>query len=158
MESLRQSIKQLIEKTLNMEQDQEKIIQGPRLQKMMEDATDPCNQSQPYPEEDYLENSQNEKTCNQNNEETLQTSEDLEKNQDFYPTEKSIIKRHRVKYTATRIKYYPTRVKSRHFLSNISYTGISKGDFYNENFILDVYICLSKTWIRSLYNEKHLIN
>ena len=77
MESLRQSIKQLIEKTLNMEQDQEKIIQGPRLQKMIEDVTDPCNQSQPYPEEDYLENSQNEETCNQNNEETLQTSEDL---------------------------------------------------------------------------------
>ena len=119
-----------------MEQDQEKIIQGPRLQKMIEDATDPCNQSQPYPEEDYLENNQNEETCNQNNEETLQTSEDLEK---------TIIKRHRVKYTATRIKYSPTRVKSRHFLSNISYTGISKGDFYNENFILDVYICLSKT-------------
>ena len=45
---------------------------------------------------------------------------------------------------ATRIKYSPTRVKSRNFLSNISYTGISKGDFYNENFILDVYILLVK--------------
>ena len=67
MESLRQSIKQLIEKTFNMEQDQEKIIQDPRIQKMIEEATDPCNQSQPYPEEDYLENSQNEEICNQNN-------------------------------------------------------------------------------------------
>ena len=45
---------------------------------------------------------------------------------------------------ATRIKYSPTRVKSRNFLSNISYTGISKGDLSNENFILDVYILLVK--------------
>ena len=45
---------------------------------------------------------------------------------------------------ATRIKYSPTRVKSKNFLSNISYTGISKGDLSNENFILDVYILLVK--------------
>ena len=54
------------------------------------------------------------------------------------------MKRHKIRYTATRIKYSPTRVKSRNFLSNISYTGIIKGDFYNENFILDVYILLAK--------------
>ena len=52
--------------------------------------------------------------------------------------------RHRIKYTATRIKYSPTRIKSRNFLSSISYTGISKNDFYNENFILDVYMLLVK--------------
>ena len=52
--------------------------------------------------------------------------------------------RHRIKYTATRIKYSPTRIKSRNFLSNISYTGISKNDFYNKNFILDVYVLLVK--------------
>ena len=45
---------------------------------------------------------------------------------------------------ATRIKYLPTRVKSRNFLSNISYNSVSKSDFYNENFILDVYILLVK--------------
>ena len=45
---------------------------------------------------------------------------------------------------ATRIKCSPTRVKSRNFLSNIGYTSISKSDFYNENFILDVYILLVK--------------
>ena len=45
---------------------------------------------------------------------------------------------------ATRIKYSPTRVKSRNFLSNISYNSVSKCDFYNENFILDVYILLVK--------------
>ena len=95
---------------------------------------DPCNQSQPY-EEENIEDSQIE---------ILQQSNLPEKNQDFSPTEKSIGKRHKIRCTATRIKYSPTRVKSRNFLSNISYTDISKGDFYNENFILDVYILLVK--------------
>ena len=35
-------------------------------------------------------------------------------------------------------------MKSRNFLSNISYTGINKNNFYNENFILDVYVLLVK--------------
>ena len=73
------------------------------------------------------------------------SSEDLlEKNQDFYPSESSIAKRQKVRYLATRIKYSLTRVKSRNFLSNIGYKSISKCDFYNENFILDVYILLVK--------------
>ena len=66
------------------------------------------------------------------------------KQQDFYPSEKSISKRQKVRYLATRIKYLPTRVKSRNFLSNISYNSVSKSDFYNDNFILDVYILLVK--------------
>ena len=36
-------------------------------------------------------------------------------------------------------KYTTTRIKSRNFLPNISYVGINKEDFYNRNFILDVY-------------------
>ena len=68
----------------------------------------------------------------------------IRKNQDFSLAENSIIKRHKTRYMASRIKYLPTRVKSRNFLSNISYTGINKSDFYNENFILDVYILLVK--------------
>ena len=48
--------------------------------------------------------------------------------------------RHRAKYTTTRIKYSPTRIKSRNVLSNTSYTGINKNDFYNESFILGVYV------------------
>ena len=55
-----------------------------------------------------------------------------------------IVNRQKIRYTATRIKYSPTRIKSRHFLSNISYTGINKNDFYNENFMLDVYVLLVK--------------
>ena len=41
-------------------------------------------------------------------------------------------------------KYTTTRIKSRNFLSNISYVGINKEDFYNENFIFDVYLLVTK--------------
>ena len=131
MEVLRDNINQLITKTLKMEQDQV-VVQDPRLikkeQKKEEiDWTHPCMQSQPFPEEENMEN-----------------IEEKEKSQDISPPADSIIKRHRTKYTATRTKYSPTRIKSRNFLSNISYTGINKGDFYNENFILDVFVLLVK--------------
>ena len=59
-------------------------------------------------------------------------------------TQSKIVDRHRRRYTATRIKYSPTTIKSRNFLSNISYTGINKKDFYNENLILDIYVLLLK--------------
>ena len=41
-------------------------------------------------------------------------------------------------------KYTTTRIKSRNFLSNISYAGINKEDFYNRNFIFDVYLLVTK--------------
>ena len=41
-------------------------------------------------------------------------------------------------------KYTTTRIKSRNFLSNIAYVGINKDDFYNENFIFDVYLLATK--------------
>ena len=133
MEVLRDNINQLITKTLKMEQNQ--VVQDPRLIKKEQeeeeiDWTHPCMQSQPFPEEE---------------EETMENiEEEEEKNQDTSPPNDSITKRHRTKYTATRIKYSPTRIKSRNLLSNISYTGINKGDFYNQNFILDVFILLVK--------------
>ena len=74
----------------------------------------------------------------------MENIETEEKSQDISPPKDSILKRHRTKYTATRIKYSPTRIKSRNFLSNISYTGINKSDIYNENFILDAYILIVK--------------
>ena len=135
METLRDSINELIEKTLTMEQQQ---VEDRRLQKMIQDAMDPCLQTQPYPSNTEVENMEESKT------EVLQEGDQLEKNQDFFPTRKSIVKRHKIRYTATRIEYSPTRVKSRNFLSNISYTEITKGDFYNENFILEVHISLVK--------------
>ena len=123
MDSLRDNINKLIQKTLTME-----------------DPTDPKLQSQPMYDsddnavdysEEILENSQQQPEKNQNF------------SQQQAPADK-IVNRHKVRYTATRIKYSPTRIKSRNFLSNISYTGISKNDFYNENFILDVYVLLVK--------------
>ena len=41
-------------------------------------------------------------------------------------------------------KYTTTRIKSINFLSNISYDGINKEDFYIENFIFDVYLLVTK--------------
>ena len=41
-------------------------------------------------------------------------------------------------------KYTTTQIKSRNFLSNITYVGINKEDFYNENFIFDVYFLVTK--------------
>ena len=130
MNELRDSINKLIEKTLTMEKNQE--LKQEEEEEII-DWTHPMYQSQPYLEENQEEVEIIEEKC-------------TEKSQDLSPspTKKSILNRHRIKYTATRIKYSPTRVKSRNFLSNISYTGISKGDFYNESFILDIFILLVK--------------
>ena len=117
MDSLRENLNTLIEKTLRMENLS---------------PIDPRLQSQPMYESDVgnLE------------EEIQEVSKQLpEKSQD---SSYKIVNRHKIRYTATRIKYSPTRIKSRNFLSNISYTGINKNDFYNENFILDVYMLLVK--------------
>ena len=66
------------------------------------------------------------------------------KSQDLSQPSDKIINIHKIRYTAMRIKYSPTRIKSRNFLSNISYTSINKNDFYNETFILDIYALLVK--------------
>ena len=56
------------------------------------------------------------------------------KSQDFFQDNNPIGKR-----------YTTTRIKSRNVLSNIAYVGINKEDFYNENFIFDVYLLVTKT-------------
>ena len=82
-----------------------------------------------------------------------------EKNQDLSQLSDKITNRHKIRYTATRIKYSPTRIKSGSFLSNISYTRINKNDFYKESFILDFYVLfLSEIWILFLYKERFQIN
>ena len=45
---------------------------------------------------------------------------------------------------AIRKKYTTTQIKSWNFLSNIAYVGINKEDYYNKNFIFDVYLLLTK--------------
>ena len=102
MEFLRDNINQLIKKTLKMEQSLP--VQDPRLIKEEEEKewTLPNLQSQPYPEEDMNEE-----------ENTAEEVTAEEKNQGSSQPEDFIFKRHRTRYTATRIKYSPTRVKSR---------------------------------------------
>ena len=51
-------------------------------------------------------------------------------------------------------KYTTTRIKLRNFLSNIAYAGINKEDFYNENFIFDVYLLVTKNLNPFLQNRK----
>ena len=123
METLAGNVNLLIENTLKMENKQDL-----RIQKKIDDALNPMYQSQPLP----------------NFKEEEVKTEVVDQSPDIYPTEKSIAKRQKVRYLATRIKYSPTRVKLRNFLSNIGYASINKSDFYNENFILDVYILLVK--------------
>ena len=115
MENLRANLNKLIKKTLEME---DLSVCDPRLQ------------SQPMYES-----------------ETEIIREEIqqvpEKSQDSSQTNK-IINRNKIKYTTTRIEYSSTRIKSRNFLSNISYNGIGKNAFYNENFTLDVFVLLVK--------------
>ena len=134
MEHLTEQVNQLIERTTAMED---------LRQTNDEQEIDPwTQQSQPFPEEEedqedgYFSNSEDKKI--------KEIGTQTERSPDFFPTEKSIAKRKKVWYTATRIKYSPTRVKSRNFLLNISYNSINKADFYNENFTLDVFILLVK--------------
>ena len=124
MESLKGNFNKIVQKALTME--------------------DPRTKDEPTVA-DYMTTLQSQLMCNSNN--VVDYSEEIkqkpEKKQDFSQhqnSESKIVNRHRVKYTAIRIKYSPTRIKSKNFLSHISYTGISKNDFYNENFILDVYV------------------
>ena len=58
------------------------------------------------------------------------------KSPDFFQDNKSIKKPER--------KYKTTCIKSIDFLSNISYVGINKEDFCNENFIFDIYLLITK--------------
>ena len=119
MGRLRESVNQLVQKTLAMEDPSVIALHNEGI----------YSHSQPMFDE---------------TEEILETNQQApEKSQDFSSKDK-IVNRHRIRYTATRIKYSPTRIKSSNFLSNISYTGISKSDFYNENFILDVFVLVVK--------------
>ena len=128
METLAGKVNLLIEKTLEMENGQDL-----KIQQEIDEALNPTYQSQPLP--DFKEEVRSIRA---------EVVDQSEKSPDIYPTENSIAKRQKVRYLATRIKYSPTRVKLRNFISNIGYTSISKCDFYNESFILDVYILLVK--------------
>ena len=67
------------------------------------------------------------------NDENIQDMDESAKSQDFVQDNKTIGK-----------KYSTTRIKPRNFLSNIAYVGIKKEDYNNKNFILEVYLLLTK--------------
>ena len=128
--SLSETFNQLVEKTLK--EDTLTMSEDPRLQALHQNGI--YFHSQPMPEDDEM----TEKPIIQEIDQQLP-----EKNQNLSENDK-ILNRHRIRYTATRIKYSPTRIISRNLLSNIAYSGINKKDFYNENFILDIYVLLVK--------------
>ena len=68
----------------------------------------------------------------------------LAKNRDFFQDNNAIKKKLKKKKNATIKPYTTTRIKSRDLLSNISYVGISKEDFYTQNFTFDVYALATK--------------
>ena len=101
---------------------------------------------------EYMTTLQSQPMIESEGEEVENQQDQIEKDQDS--SKKDIVSRHRIRYTATRIKYSPTRIKSRSFLSNILYTGINKKDFYNENFILDIFVLLVKKLKPSFLSRK----
>ena len=75
-----------------------------------------------------------EKTKNQTDHDVnLQVVDKSAKSQDFFQDNNPVGKRYTTK-----------RIKSRNVLSNIAYVGINKEDFYNKNFIFDVYLLVTK--------------
>ena len=60
------------------------------------------------------------------------------KNPDFFQDNNTIRKKPSIK------PYTTVRIKSRNFLSNISYVGTNKENFYNRHFVFDVYALITK--------------
>ena len=60
------------------------------------------------------------------------------RNQDFFKIITLSKKKENIK------PYTKIRIKSRNFLSNISYVGVNKEDFYNKGFLFDVYSLIVK--------------
>ena len=79
------------------------------------------------------EEQQQTKTENKTSDENIQDMDDSAKSQDFFQDINAIGK-----------KCTTTRIKSRNFLSNIAYVGINREDYYNKNFVFDVYLLLTK--------------
>ena len=57
----------------------------------------------------------------------------ISKSQDYFQDNNALGKR-----------YITTHIKSRNFLCDIAYVGINKEDYYNENFVFDVYLLITK--------------
>ena len=75
--------------------------------------------------------------------ENIQMEGESAKSQDFFQDNKAIGQ-----------KCTTTHIKSRNFLSNIAHVGISKEDYYNENFVFNVYLLLTKNLSPFSLNRK----
>ena len=75
-----------------------------------------------------------EKKQTEQNNNTVTMTDESAKSQDFFQSNKD----------KKEGKYTMTRIKVRNLLSNISYVGINREGFYNENFIFDVYLLITK--------------
>ena len=65
--------------------------------------------------------------------ENIQVMDESAKSQDFFQDNNTLGRR-----------YTMMRIKCRSFLSNIANMGINKEDYYNENFVFDVYLLMTK--------------
>ena len=69
---------------------------------------------------------------------TTENHDESAKSPDFFQDNNAIKRKTSIK------PYTTTRIKSRNFLTNISYVGINKEDFYNQNFAFDIYALITK--------------
>ena len=65
--------------------------------------------------------------------ENIQIMDGSAKSQNFFQDNSALVKR-----------YITTSIKSGNFLSNIAYVGVNTEDYYNENFVFDVYLTVTK--------------
>ena len=75
---------------------------------------------------------ENKETKTETETETIDMNKSA-KNQDLFQDNKAI-----------KVKYTTTKIKSRNFLSNVAHVAINKEDSYNNNFIFDVYLLVTK--------------
>ena len=78
-----------------------------------------------------------------NGDKNIQVMNESAKSQDFFQDNNALAKR-----------YITMRIKSRKFLSNIAYVGINKEDYYNENFVFDVHLLITKNLNPFLLDRK----
>ena len=85
-----------------------------------------------------------EKKQMEQNNDTATMTDESEKIQVFFQSNKDKKER----------KYTTKWIKSTNFLSNIAYVGINREDFYNDNFIFDVYLLITKNLNPFLLDRK----
>ena len=76
----------------------------------------------------------------------LQVVDESAKSQDFFQDNNALGK-----------QCTTTQIKSTKFVSNITYVGINKEDYYNENFIFDAYLLVTKN-LKLFSLDRKLVN